>query len=173
MIKKINKAKILLERVSIICCIFSLGVLIVIVNIGVFYRYILNSPLTWTNELATYLLILFALWGATIGLLYGQFFCVEFIRKLLSIRGQLIFLRISKILILIFLIYAVFSTKPLIENARITQTLSPAMRVPMYLIYLSLAMGFLFMLFANLFSFPSNSLFSSIKINKNNKGRVN
>ena len=169
MIKAVKKTEYLLEKISQILCIFSLGTLIAITNIAVFFRYVLHSPLTWSNELAIYLLISFTFWGATMGLLHDKFFSVDTIRELLSKRAQLILLSGSKILISIFLIFAIFFTRPLIEQAKITKTLSPAMGVPMYLVYLFLTIGFLFMLFANLFSL----LNSLSKISENRKGREN
>lgn len=169
MIKGVKKAEYLLEKISQILCIFSLGTLIAITNIAVFFRYVLHSPLTWSNELAIYLLMSFTFWGATMGLLHDKFFCVDSIRELLSKRAQLILLSISKILISIFLIFAIFFTRPLIEQAKITKTLSPAMGVPMYLVYLFLTIGFLFMLCANLFSL----LNSLSKVSENTEGREN
>ena len=169
MIKTVNRIEYLLEKISQILCIISLGTLIAITNIAVFFRYVLHSPLTWSNELAIYLLISFTFWGATMGLLHDKFFSVDTIRELLSKRAQLILLSISKILISIFLIFAIFFTRPLIEQAKMTKTLSPAMGVPMYLVYLFLTIGFLFMLCANLFSL----LNSLSKVRENRKGREN
>jgi len=169
MIKAVNKIEYLIEKISQILCIFSLGTLIVITNIAVFFRYVLHSPLTWPNELAIYLLISFTFWGATMGLLHDKFFSVDAIRELLSKRTQLILLSISKILISIFLIFAIFFTRPLIEQAKMTKTLSPAMGVPMYLFYLFLTIGFLFMLCANFFSL----LNSLSKISESREGGEN
>ena len=169
MIKAVKKIEYLLERISQILCILSLGPLIATTNIAVFFRYVLHSPLTWSNELAIYLLISFAFWGATMGLLRDKFFSVDTLRELLSQRAQLILLSGSKILISIFLIFTIVFTRPLIEQAKMTKTLSPAMGVPMYLFYLFLTIGFLFMLCANLFSL----LNSLSKISENTQGREN
>ena len=169
MIKTVKRIEYLLEKISQILCIISLGTLIAITNIAVFFRYVLHSPLTWSNELAIYLLISFTFWGATMGLLHDKFFSVDTIRELLPRRAQLILLSISKILISIFLIFAIFFTRPLVEQAKITKTLSPAMGIPMYLIYLFLTIGFLFMLSANLVSLV-NSL---SKVSENKQGREN
>ena len=169
MIKTVNRIEYLLEKISQILCIISLGTLIAITNIAVFFRYVLHSPLTWSNELAIYLLMSFTFWGATMGLLHDKFFSVDTIRELLSKRGQLILSSISKALISIFLLFAIFFTRPLVEQAKITKTLSPAMGIPMYLIYLFLTIGFLFMLSANLVSLV-NSL---SKVSQNKQGREN
>lgn len=169
MTKTVNRIECLLEKISQIFCIISLGTLIAITNIAVFFRYVLHSPLTWSNELAIYLLMSFTFWGATMGLLHDKFFSVDTIRELLSKRGQLILSSISKALISIFLLFAVFFTRPLVEQAKITKTLSPAMGIPMYLIYLFLTIGFLFMLSANLVSLV-NSL---SKVSQNKQGREN
>lgn len=169
MVKAVNKVGYLLEKVSQVLCMFSLGTLIAITNIAVFFRYVLHSPLTWSNELAIYLLMSFTFWGATMGLLHDKFFCVDSIRELFPKRVQLILLSGSKVIISVFLIFAIFFTRPLVEQARMTKTLSPAMGIPMYLIYVLLMVGFLFMLSANLFSL----LNSLSEVRENRQGREN
>lgn len=157
--RAINKSEYILDKICEILCIFSLGTLIATTNIAVFFRYVLHSPLTWSNELATYLLFSFTFWGATMGLLHDRFFAVDTLVELFSPRIKLIFSSISKTLITIFLIFAIFFTRPLIDQAKITKTLSPAMSIPMYLIYLFLMTGFLFMLTGNLLSLIRSLLF--------------
>jgi len=162
MIKPINKAGRILDKISGFLCASSLAALIAITNIAVFFRYVLHSPLTWSNELATYLLLSFALWGSTMGLLHEKFFAVDIIVEVLPPKVKIALSSISKILIAIFLTFAIFFTRPLVEQAKLTKTLSPAMGIPMRLIYLFLMIGLFFMLLANLLSLV-NSLLSLSK----------
>jgi TRAP-type transport system small permease protein len=46
-------------------------VLIFITLLGVFYRYILNDPISWTEEVGRYLMIWMTLFGATVGVKRG------------------------------------------------------------------------------------------------------
>jgi TRAP-type transport system small permease protein len=54
---------------SIVGILFS--VLIIITLLGVFYRYVLNDPISWTEELGRYLMIWMTLFGATVGVKRG------------------------------------------------------------------------------------------------------
>ncbi|MBC7189618.1 TRAP transporter small permease subunit [Candidatus Aerophobetes bacterium] len=143
------------KGLDIICqflCVVSLILLIATTNIAVFFRYVLRSPLTWSNELATYLLLSFTFWGATMGLIRESFFSLDTFVELLPKKIRWLLSIASKILILIFLLVAILYTRPLIQQAKLTGTLSPAMGIPMRLIYLFLLTGFLFMFMGNIFS---------------------
>lgn len=47
------------------------SVLIIVTLLGVFYRYVLNDPISWTEELGRYLMIWMTLFGATVGVKRG------------------------------------------------------------------------------------------------------
>lgn len=46
-------------------------VLVFVTSLGVFFRYVLNDPLSWSEELARYLLVWMTLFGATVGVKRG------------------------------------------------------------------------------------------------------
>lgn len=48
-------------------CALIFGTMTVVVILGVFFRYVLNIPLTWSEELARYLMI----WGASLAISIG------------------------------------------------------------------------------------------------------
>jgi len=169
--RALNKASTILDKICQVLCILSLVVLIATTNIAVFFRYVLHSPLTWSNELATYLLFSFTFWGATMGLLHDKFFAVDTIVELLPKRIKLSISVISKILISIFLLFAIMFTRPLIEQATLTRTLSPALRIPMRLIYLFLMTGLLFMFFGNIFSLLNSLISLFVTGDKNSKSK--
>ncbi|HSV56754.1 MAG TPA: TRAP transporter small permease subunit, partial [Magnetospirillaceae bacterium] len=48
-------------------CAVLFGAMTVSVLLGVFFRYVVNLPLAWTEEVSRYLMI----WGASIGITLG------------------------------------------------------------------------------------------------------
>jgi len=105
------------------------------------------------------------------GLLHDKFFAVDTIVELLPKRIKLSISVISKILISIFLLFAIMFTRPLIEQATLTRTLSPALRIPMRLIYLFLMTGLLFMFFGNIFSLLNSLISLFVTGDKNSKSK--
>jgi TRAP-type C4-dicarboxylate transport system permease small subunit len=143
----IEKISDILERVLKISIIVSLGAIAFFVNLAVFFRYVLASPLTWTTEISSYLLVYTVLFGASIALRYNQFVKVEALSNLLPSRLRWTIALGSQILIAIFLVICIASPSLLIQKAVITKTISPALGIPMANLYRLFRLGFIFMLF--------------------------
>jgi TRAP-type C4-dicarboxylate transport system permease small subunit len=103
--------------------------LVFFVNVAVFYRYVLDDPLTWTNEISSYLLVFSVLFGASIALRHW----------FVTVGTQL--------LIAAFLVICIDSPSMLIQKAILTKTISPALGIPMVHLYHLLRVGFICMLF--------------------------
>lgn len=135
-----------LERILKVCVVAALGGLALVVNLSVFYRYVLNAPLSWSTELARYLLIFAVLYAAAIALRHGLFVKVEIIYDLLPPRLRHGLWVTARLLIGAFLVVAVLSPEAMIQRAVLTQTISPALSIPMALVYRLMQAGFLTML---------------------------
>lgn len=61
------KLSIYIERLAAYPCIAATGAMTVIVILGVFFRYVLQSPLSWSEEVARYLMI----WAASLAISVG------------------------------------------------------------------------------------------------------
>lgn len=123
------------ERVLKACVVVSLGCIAAAVNISVFFRYVLNASLSWSNELARYLLVFTVVFAASIALRRQLFVNVQVVRGLLP-RKAAEFLGITaRVLMGGFLIVCIFSPEAMIEKALRTSTISPAMSLPMALVY--------------------------------------
>ncbi|HEY9053376.1 MAG TPA: TRAP transporter small permease [Rectinemataceae bacterium] len=57
----------ILDKIAGTACIFLFGAMTSIVILGIFFRYILNTPLNWVEETARYLMI----WGASLAISLG------------------------------------------------------------------------------------------------------
>ena len=62
-----HKLSIFIERLAAYPCIAATGAMTVVVVLGVVFRYVLQSPLSWSEEVARYLMI----WAASLAISVG------------------------------------------------------------------------------------------------------
>ena len=60
------------ERILTQVCAVILALMTAVVLIGVFFRYVLNNALSWTEELARYMMIFVGLFGSALALLRDE-----------------------------------------------------------------------------------------------------
>ena len=136
-----------LENIVKVSIILSMAGIVLFVNLAVFFRYVLSDPLTWTTEISSYLLVYTVLFGASIALKNNQFVKVEALLNLLPKRLAIWITLLSHILIALFLLVCIGSPSMLIKKAVVTNTVSPALGIPMANLYRLLRISFVFMLF--------------------------
>lgn len=106
-------------------------------------RYIFNSPLSWSEELSRFLFV----WSGFLSISY----CfkkqisikIDQIVSLLPKKVAAIFKIIEKVTMLAFYFYMVPFAWTYFNNAVVSGQLSPAMQIPMYIIYIAPLVGFI------------------------------
>lgn len=63
----LEKASDVIDRIGSVLCAGLFGTMTIVVILGVFFRYVINSPLSWAEEVSRYLMI----WGASVGISLG------------------------------------------------------------------------------------------------------
>lgn len=135
-----GKIEAVFSGVETFVVVLGLGLMCAILFIQVFSRYLLNSPLVWSEELARYIF----LWVSFFGLSYG-------IRKNTHIRMELIFnlfppmgRRILQIILnLIMLFLMLYLIPPAVSFVyKMSSILAVATKVSMGLVYAALPIGF-------------------------------
>lgn len=123
-----------------------MGVLVIDVTWQVFTRYVLNNASSWTEELATYLMIWVGLLGASVALRRGAHLGIDYFVSHLSPRAR------ASTEVFVFLAIAAFSVAVLIVGGAnlVNETLargqaSPAVGVPMGYVYLALPISGFFL----------------------------
>lgn len=134
-----NAIKVIEQNLIVIL----LGIMVSNVAVGVFFRYVLNNSLPWTEELARYLMVWFAFIGMAVAFRQEEHVNVSFVVNLfpLSIRNLIKIIAYS--LVLFFLITLFSQSLNVLKVVKI-QT-SPSMRIPMLYPYLSVTFGSLLM----------------------------
>ena len=79
-----ERLMVFLQGYSAVLLLVLLGVVLV----GVFYRYIVNQALSWYDEFAGYLLVWLTMYGSVVGLVRGKHISFETLVEKLPPRGQ-------------------------------------------------------------------------------------
>ncbi|TFG90349.1 MAG: TRAP transporter small permease, partial [Candidatus Atribacteria bacterium] len=113
------------------------------VTLGVFFRYVLNNSLSWTEEVARYLMIWFAYIGMALAFRDESHVNVNALVDLFPLSIRHLIKTISYTIVLIFLI-TLFSQSLKVFRIVKIQT-SPSVRIPMIYPYLSITFGAILM----------------------------
>lgn len=130
-----------LDKSSDYLLMTCLGVMAIVLFMQVFFRYVLNAPLTWGEELARYLHVWIALMGIRFGLKYNAHLNIAFLFDRLPKMGK----HIVNILVNTFLVVCIIIYLPGAFRFFLDQTtvLSPAMEVNLGLLHAPVVLGFL------------------------------
>ncbi len=146
----INLVANLLEKALSVFCGVALGGFATTVIVEVFFRYFLGFSLYWSNELATFLFVYLVFFGGSVALKRGELINVGFVRDRLSPRIRTIATLFMFLIMMAFSIMASAFSTVLIQTSIKTKTVSPAMLIPMAIIYLPIFLGFAFLAFFSL-----------------------
>ncbi|QRG67539.1 TRAP transporter small permease [Brevibacillus choshinensis] len=111
-----------------------LAVMVVAVFLQVLFRFFLDQPLAWTEELARYLLIWITFLGSAYAMAIRAHIGTEYIQKFLSPLMNKIVLSLAAILSIFFFVVMVQQGYALAARS-MTQT-SPTLLVPMGYVYM-------------------------------------
>jgi TRAP-type transport system small permease protein len=130
----------------------SVGVLMVVICLvtaaQVFFRFVLKTPLSWSDELGTFSFVWFALLGAAIGVRERAHIGVDALTRSLPPRARIVLALGSLILIQLFLVCLVaFGIQLML---RIGDQRSSGLQVHIFWVYLSLPVSAGLMLFHTL-----------------------
>ena len=82
------KLSIVVERLAAYPCIAATGAMTVIVVLGVVFRYVLQSPLSWSEEVARYLMIWAASLAISIGIMRREHLGMTFLTSRIPLSAQ-------------------------------------------------------------------------------------
>ncbi len=126
----------------------SIAAMVVIILLQVFFRYILNSPLSWTEEAARYLMLWLVAFMAPSAYRWGGFVSIDMLQEALPGKARellILFLTLISTLVLVVLIAHAWDH----FNAG-SIFASSALKIPLKWIYLSLGICFVLMLSVNI-----------------------
>lgn len=123
---------------------FVLFLMLFLLIIQVVFRYIVQSPLSWTEELLRYLMTWLVFLGASMASKLDSHLGINFIQDKLSEKYKNVFDILLKIIICVFLVVLIYYGFSLTSS--VAGTSSPVLRISMALPYYSVVVGGLLML---------------------------
>ena len=138
--------KKLLDRALEFLVTISMGVLVIDVVWQVITRYLLKNPSSWTEELATFLMIWVGLLGASVALNRGSHLGIDYIVSKMSQRKAMyVSLFVFTLIMLFSLSVMVIGGIQLVHRVLITNQVSPALGLKMGCVYLAIPISGLFL----------------------------
>ena len=131
------------NRVTLAGCrlltVLLVGLIAVVVIAGVYWRYVLNDALAWTEETAKFLMIWMVFSGAPIALAHGGHAAIDALPQALPGRARQALYAVIYLLVLFFLAVLIYQGGQFAWNARIQAT--PTTGVSMLVVFAAMPLG--------------------------------
>ena len=134
------------SNTTLVVCSIMLIIVTIEIIIGVFFRYVLRTPIYWSEEVARYILVWMAMLGASVSTERREHLRLDSLMDLVPLAVQKIVAVLLGILVIVMLIL-VFPWIHAMLTGPAGTTLSPAVRIPMVIPLSSLAVGFVLLIF--------------------------
>lgn len=133
--------KFLDENLEKMLCVVFLALMSIIIVLQVFFRYVLNNSLSWSEELARYLFIWMIYVGISYGVKLDKHICVDAVYTFMPKGIKRGYAIVAYLLFLIFAV-AIIYYGILVVGMQITSgQVSPAMGLPMQYVYVAPVVG--------------------------------
>lgn len=138
-----NRVGHLIEMVSGGFCVLFFAALVATMLIGVFFRYVLNNPFDWTEEIARWLWLAFSFLAINIALRRNEHIGVDFLVGMLPAKVRKVLDYLVDLLTALFLIVLLRQSYIMATN---TIMIGGAVRISMFWPYMTLVVGVCFTL---------------------------
>jgi len=122
--------------------------MVVVISAQVWYRFVLNDPLAWSEELGRYLFVWISFMGAAAGVRYQVHLGIDIMEKILPETVYRYVVVLVNLIIQVFLAVIIYWGFKILGVIRF-QT-SPSMHIPMIYPYMAVPVGSIFMLINSL-----------------------
>ena len=136
----------ILEKVQEVFLVVSLSAMLVVVLIATFCRYTQIIVLEWPDELTRYLMMWMVFIGCGLAAAKGSHFAIEAVYVLLPHRGKRILTILKTIVTDLLLLFILYLSINMTQKQLIMGQTSPAMKIPMWFMYLAIPVGCLLMM---------------------------
>ena len=123
-------------------------VMLVVVSAQVWYRFVLNNPLAWSEEVARYLFVWLSFLGSAVGVRMNVHLGIDLVDKVLSSRNRQIMTVVVNLLMQIFLVVVIVWGIKILKVVQFQK--SASLGIPMTYPYLAVPVGAGLMLFNSL-----------------------
>lgn len=128
-------------NLEVFCCGCLLSVLSVVMMIQVVMRYVFSAPLSWPEELSRYCYIWITFLSIGLTIRTGSYFRVTALIDMLPRKGRQLMEFISHLVNLAFYGVCAYYSIDILKTVYSSTQTTPALRLPMYFIYIVLPLG--------------------------------
>lgn len=123
-------------------CIVLMSAMTLVLAVQVFMRYVMQSSLTWSEELARYIFVWLIYMGISYGAKIMKHIRIEAAVLLLPQKGQRYAEILGDILFLGFALFVVVTSWGIVQKQLMLGQTSPAIQMPMWMLYSAPMVGF-------------------------------
>lgn len=135
-----------LTRIENVLAASALGLATVIAIVAVLLRYLFGIFLFWSEEAIIYLIIYSTFLGAVITLRHNEHVNVDIFGAFLKARGKRVFAVIAAAITVVYLVCIGFFAWLLLFEPFSTSTITPALKLPLWVVELAVPIGLTLML---------------------------
>lgn len=146
--QRVEKFLDIIEKVVVYIAYLLVSLMVINTSTGVFFRYILNNALSWTDELGRYMMIWVGFFGCYLAARDNSHVGVEMFVGLFKPGARRVFHVAARLVVIVFLIVILSESGKQLGLLGI-QT-SPALEIPMAIPYSAVSVGVFLMLIENL-----------------------
>ena len=117
--------------------------MVVVISAQVWYRFVINDPLDWSEEAGRYMFVWISFLGAAVGVRYKVHLGIDLMEKLTSPQVYRYIVVLVNLIIQIFLVVIIYQGLKIIEVVKFQS--SASMNISMAWPYLAVPVGGLFM----------------------------
>jgi TRAP-type C4-dicarboxylate transport system permease small subunit len=134
---------IIIDKIFFWLSVLTLSGMTLLIFIQVIFRYVFNSPLAWTEELARFLFIWMTFTAGVTAARRGQHIGVELIVNMLPSMGRKTIRLFAHLVSTVF--FSIISYYCVSLWDKLSSQRSPALMIPMSYVYLGIILGSIFM----------------------------
>lgn len=137
-----------IEKVVLFLSAFLVAVMTINTVTGVFFRFVLNNAIPWTEELGRYLMIYVGFLGCYLASRDNSHVGIEMFVNLFKPGARLVFKAASRLVVIAFLVIVLAKSGEQLQLLKIQK--SSALELPMAIPYAAVSVGIFLMLIENL-----------------------
>lgn len=140
----------ILRNLDLIIAGCALAVLVIVAASTVISRYIVNSPIMWSEEIQILCFMWISFLGAGAAFRYGAHVSIEFLVDLLPHKIRRFVELLIGLLVTVLLVYIAYLSIVYIEQSILLDKVSTILKIPDYVFCSSLFVGLIFMIIGNI-----------------------
>lgn len=140
----------ILARIENFLAAATLGTAAGLAIVGVILRYVFDYIIFWSGEAVIYLIIFSTFIGAVITLRHNEHVSVDILPLVLGERGKKVLTLLGSVMIVVYCGIIGFYAWILVTEPGIRNTVTPALDLPLWIVYLALPIGLTLMLLRSL-----------------------